>query len=77
LFRRIAEVSDFFVLGDLVVAERAEDAPIEIDWVTDLPSTVPEQIAWLEEAGFEVEASYVRPDLAVFVARRSSGLATT
>ena len=77
LFRRIAEVSDFFVLGDLVVAERAEDAAIEIDWVMDLPSTVPEQIAWLEEAGFEVEASYVRPDLAVFVARTSSGLATT
>ncbi|MBA3332708.1 MAG: class I SAM-dependent methyltransferase [Actinobacteria bacterium] len=77
LFRRITEVSDFFVLGDLVVAERAEDAAIEIDWVMDLPSTVPEQIAWLEEAGFEVEASYVRPDLAVFVARRTSGLATT
>jgi len=77
LFRRIAEVSDLFVLGDLVVAERAEDAAIGIDWVMDLPSSMPEQIAWLEEAGFEVEASYVRPDLAVFVARRSSGLATT
>ena len=77
LFRRIAEVSDFFVLGDLVVAERAEDAAIEIDWVMDLPSTVPEQIAWLEEAGFEVEASYVRLDLAVFVARRTSSLVTT
>ena len=77
LFRRIAEVSDLFVLGDLVVAERAEDAAIGIDWLMDLPSSMPEQIAWLEEAGFEVEASYVRPDLAVFVARRSSGLATT
>lgn len=77
LFRRIAEVSDYFVLGDLVVTERAEDAAIGIDWVMDLPSSMPEQIAWLEEAGFEVEASYVRPDLAVFVARRSSGLATT
>ena len=77
LFRRIAEVSDFFVLGDLVVAERAGDAAIEIDWVMDLPSTVPEQIAWLEEAGFEVEASDVRPDLAVFVARRTGELVTT
>jgi tRNA (cmo5U34)-methyltransferase len=76
LFRRIAEVSDFVVLGDLVVAERAEDAAIEIDWVMDVPSTVPEQIAWLEEAGFNVEASYVRPDLAVFVARTSGGLLT-
>jgi tRNA (cmo5U34)-methyltransferase len=69
LFRRVAEVGNFFVLGDLVVAERAEDAVIEIDWVMDLPSTVPEQIGWLGEAGFEVEATYVRPDLAVFVAK--------
>jgi tRNA (cmo5U34)-methyltransferase len=68
LFRRVAEVSDFFLLGDLVVAERAEDAVIEIDWVIDLPSTMSEQIEWLEEAGFGVDATYVRPDLAVFVA---------
>ena len=70
LFRRVAEVGDFFVLGDLVVAERAEDAVIEIDWVMDVPSSVAEQIGWLEEAGFEVEATYVRPDLAVFVATK-------
>ncbi len=54
LFRRVAEVSDSFVLGDLVVAERPEDALIAIDWVMDLPSTVSEQVEWLEEAGFEV-----------------------
>ena len=77
LFRRVAEVSDRFILGDLVVAERPEDAVIGIDWEMDLPSTVAEQREWLEEAGFEVEASYVRPDLAVFVARRSSGLVAT
>ena len=70
LFRRVAEVSDFFVLGDLVIAERSEDAVIAIDWVMDLPSTVQHQIEWLEEAGFEVDASYVRADLAVFVARK-------
>jgi hypothetical protein len=39
--------------------------------VMDLPSTVPEQIGWLEEAGFEVKATYVGPDLAVFVAMKS------
>jgi tRNA (cmo5U34)-methyltransferase len=77
LFRRVAEVGDFFVLGDLVVAERAEDAVIEIDWVMDLPSTVPEQIGWLEEAGFEVEATHVRPDLAVLVAMKSGYLVAT
>ena len=75
LFHRVASVSDRFVLGDLVVAERAEDALIHVDWVMDLPSTVPEQIEWLEEAGFEAEARYVRADLAVFVAekRREGG----
>jgi tRNA (cmo5U34)-methyltransferase len=70
LFHRIATVSDSFVLGDLVVAERSEEAVIHVDWVMDLPSTVPEQVEWLEEAGFEAEASYVRADLAVFVARK-------
>ena len=70
-------MGDVFVLGDLVVAERAEDAVIEIDWVMDLPSTVAEQISWLEEAGFDVEARYVRPDLAVFVATKSGDLAAT
>jgi tRNA (cmo5U34)-methyltransferase len=77
LFRRVAEVSDVFVLGDVVVAERAEEAVIEIDWVMDLPATVPEQTGWLKEAGFRVEASYVRPDLAVFFATKSGDLLAT
>jgi tRNA (cmo5U34)-methyltransferase len=71
LFARIAQVANAFVLGDLVVAERPEDAVIEIDWEYDLPSGVAEQLAWLREAGFDAEATYVRPDLAVFVARHS------
>src|SRR5947208_7627227 len=65
LFRRIARVSDTFVLGDVVVPERPEDAVIEIDWVEDLPSTVPEQLAWLREGGVEASGEYVRPGLAV------------
>lgn len=76
LFRRVADAGDLFVLGDLVVAERAEDAVIGIDWVMDLPSTVSEQIEWLEDAGFDVDARHVRPDLAVFVATKSRDLAT-
>jgi tRNA (cmo5U34)-methyltransferase len=70
LFRRVAEVAATFVLGDVVVPERPEDAAIEIDWVMDLPSSVADQLQWLEEAGFEAEARYIRPDLAVFVATR-------
>jgi tRNA (cmo5U34)-methyltransferase len=68
LFKRIAAVTDTFVLGDVVVPERPEDAVIEIDWVMDLPSSVPEQLEWLREAGFSAEARYIRPDLAVFKA---------
>jgi tRNA (cmo5U34)-methyltransferase len=70
LFARVARVTDAFVLGDVVVPERCEDAVIEIDWVEDMPSSVPEQLAWLAEAGFDAEAEYVRADLAVFRARR-------
>src|SRR5438067_19392 len=32
LFSRVAAVGERFVLGDVVVPERAEDAVIEIDW---------------------------------------------
>jgi len=47
-----------------------EDAAIEIDLQMDLPSSVAEQLTWLDEARFDASASYVRPDLDVFVARR-------
>jgi len=70
LFERVARVADLFVLGDVVVPERPDDAVIEIDGVYDVPSSVAEQLAWLDEAGFDAEATYVRPDLALFLARR-------
>jgi tRNA (cmo5U34)-methyltransferase len=70
LFRRVAQVTDRLVLGDVVVPVRPEDAAVEIDGVYDVPSSVPEQLGWLAEAGFDATARYVRPDLAVFVARR-------
>jgi tRNA (cmo5U34)-methyltransferase len=70
LFTRIARVSDNFVLGDVVVPERPEDAVIEVDGVYDVPSSVADQLEWLDEAGFDAAATAVRPDLAVFVARR-------
>ena len=70
LFGRVAAVAESFVLGDLVVPERPGDAAIFVDWDMDLPSSVGEQLAWLGEAGFDAEAGYVRPDLAVFTARR-------
>ena len=59
------------MLGDIVVPEDPAQAAIEIDGVYDVPSSVAEQLAWLREAGFEADARYVRPDLAVFRAQRS------
>jgi tRNA (cmo5U34)-methyltransferase len=70
LFTRVAQLSDNFVLGDVIVPERPEDAAIEIDWNYDLPSSVPDQVAWLREAGFEPHVTMVRGDLAVFRCRR-------
>lgn len=70
LFTRVAQVSDNFVLGDIVVPERPEDAVIEIDWEYDLPSSVPDQVEWLREAGFDPQVTLVRGDLAVFRCRR-------
>lgn len=70
LFVRVAAVAESLVLGDLVIPERPDDAVIFVDWEMDLPSSVGEQLAWLDEAGFDAEAGYVRPDLAVFTARR-------
>jgi tRNA (cmo5U34)-methyltransferase len=59
-----------FVLGDLVVPERPEDAAIEVDGVVDIPSSVPDQLGRLDDAGFDADAALVRADLAVFAARR-------
>jgi tRNA (cmo5U34)-methyltransferase len=70
LFARIAQVTDLFVLGDLVVPEHPEDATMEIDGVYDVPSSVPDQVEWLREAGFETEVTSVSPDLAVLRSRK-------
>ena len=70
LFTRVAQLTDVFVLGDVVVPERPEDAVIEIDGVYDMPSTAAEQVAWLRDAGFDVAVTPIRADLAVFRCRK-------
>jgi tRNA (cmo5U34)-methyltransferase len=72
LFTRVAQLSHNFVMGDVIVPERPEDVVIEIDGVYDTPSTVGEQLAWLDDAGFTTTVTQIRPDLAVFSARRRS-----
>jgi tRNA (cmo5U34)-methyltransferase len=55
-----------FVLGDVVIPEHPDDAQIEIDWVVDLPDSADDQLAWLDDAGFEAELVWSHRDLAVF-----------
>ena len=75
LFSRVAQVlraGGCFVLGDVVVPASGQEGPIYIDWVMDKPDSVEDQLAWLREAGFEVESAGVRVDLAVIRATLSS-----
>jgi len=73
LFRRVAAAirpGGWFVLGDVVVPDRPEDAQIEIDWVVDLPDSAADQLDWLADAGFVAELVWSYRDLVVIRARR-------
>jgi tRNA (cmo5U34)-methyltransferase len=73
LFRRIETVlspGGRFVLGDVVVPKRAEDAVTELTPGFDLPDRVDDQLAWLEAAGFAGRVDWSERDLAVIVAER-------
>jgi tRNA (cmo5U34)-methyltransferase len=74
LFRRVADVvapGGRFVLGDVVVPEREQDAQIPIDWEMDLPDRVDDQVQWLQEAGLDAEVVWTFKDLAVISAARA------
>jgi len=73
LFRRVAEAltpGGRFVLADVVVPERPEDAVIPCTPGFDLPDSVPDQLEWLEAAGLEAQVTWSRRDLAVLAATR-------
>jgi tRNA (cmo5U34)-methyltransferase len=68
LFARVAAVlrpGGRFVLGDVVVPEDPADAITPLSPGFDMPSTAAEQLAWLEEAGFAAEPTWLDRDLAV------------
>jgi tRNA (cmo5U34)-methyltransferase len=70
LFCRVAQVlrrRGRFVLGDLIVPDDPHDVVTPIDGVYDQPSTVAEQLAWLQAAGFDATLSWLERDLAVLL----------
>jgi len=73
LFARVAGAlrpGGRFVLGDVIVPADAAAAaiPLTDDW--DKPSTVAEQVGWLEDAGLAVTVLWQEDDLAIFSAER-------
>jgi tRNA (cmo5U34)-methyltransferase len=74
LYRRIARVlqpGGRFVLGDVVVPERPEDAVISLTEGFDLPDSVDVQLEWLRSAGLAARIHWAEQDLAVLVADAS------
>lgn len=74
LFGRVADAlapGGRFVLGDLVVPEDPADVVTPIDGVHDTPSSTPDQLAWLADAGLETDVSWTRRDLVVVTATRT------
>ncbi len=68
LFRRVAHAlrpGGRFVLGDVVVPERPDDAVAPLTAGFDLPDSVGNQLAWFEEAGLTAELFWAWRDLAV------------
>jgi tRNA (cmo5U34)-methyltransferase len=71
LFRRLADVlgsGGRFVLGDVVVPERAEDAVAPLTAGFDRPDSVSDQLGWLAAVGFAPRVTWAWKDLAVISA---------
>jgi tRNA (cmo5U34)-methyltransferase len=71
LFARVAAVlasGGRFVLGDVVVPRDPADARVEIEVGYDLPSSVDEQLGWLQDAGLRARIAWEEADLAVIAA---------
>jgi tRNA (cmo5U34)-methyltransferase len=68
LFRRVADVlipTGCFVLGDVVIPDRAEDGVIPLEEGFDRPDTAEAQVDWLRAAGLHAEVVWSEQDLAV------------
>ena len=73
LFARVAAAlvpDGRFVLADVVVPADPADAVTPLDAGFDLPDSVPDQLEWLANAGFNARATWTKRDVAVLVADR-------
>jgi tRNA (cmo5U34)-methyltransferase len=68
LFRRVGEVTDRFVIGDVIVPEDPADAVTPLSPGFDMPSSVEDQLGWLRAAGFAPTVAWSAGDLAVIAA---------
>ena len=71
LFRRVASVlrpGGRFVLADVVVPERPDDAITPISEGYDFPDRTGDQLQWLRGAGFSAHVTWAERDLAVIAA---------
>ncbi len=76
LFRRVAAAmtpGGRLVVGDVVVPEDPADVIAPLDDEYDKPSPIPDQISWLEEAGFGARVTWTEADLAVMVGDLNRG----
>ena len=76
LFARVHDVvapGGVFVLADVVVPRRPEDAVTPLTPGFDLPDSVDDQLAWLAQAGFSGDVVWEARDLAVLIGRRAAG----
>jgi tRNA threonylcarbamoyl adenosine modification protein (Sua5/YciO/YrdC/YwlC family) len=73
LFRRIfdaLEPGGRFVLADVILPIDPDDGHTSLTPGYDHPSPLADQLAWLEEAGFQARTVWAKADLVVVVARR-------
>lgn len=73
LFQRVTGVlapGGRFVLADVVIPERPEDATTPLEEGFDVPDRLDDQLAWLRGAGLEPEVTWSWKDVAVVAARR-------
>jgi tRNA (cmo5U34)-methyltransferase len=73
LFARVAAAlgpGGRFVYGDVVVPDDPADVIMLLSFDYDLPSPVPDQLAWLHDAGFDARVAWAARDLAVITTRK-------